>query len=99
GLLRELGVPVFAAWFGAAVFELSAPMATNAYFWMRLASFVWLPGVLWAMLRLARGDTTRPGALAATAGSFAATWLAGFPPFAATTSAFAGLWLLWLAGE
>ena len=99
GLLRELSVPLFAAWFGAALFELSAPMATNAYFWMRLASFVWLPGVLWALLRLARGDTTRPLARAFAGGAFAATWLGGFPPFAATTSAFAGLWTLWLVGE
>ncbi|MBL9078807.1 MAG: hypothetical protein JNL08_14980 [Planctomycetes bacterium] len=99
GLLRELGLPWFAAWFGAALFELSAPMATNAYFWMRLASFVWLPGVLWTLLRLARGDTLRPAALAAAAAAFAATWLGGFPPFAATTSAFALSWTLWLAAE
>ncbi|MBL8730195.1 MAG: hypothetical protein JNM25_17380 [Planctomycetes bacterium] len=74
-------------------------MATNAFFWMRLASFVWLPGVLWALLRLARDEPLRPGPLAATAGAFAMTWLGGFPPFAATTSLFAGLWVAWLVGE
>ncbi len=99
GLLRELGVPMLAAWFGAALFELSAPMAGNAYFWMRLASFVWLPGVLWTLLRLARDERLRAGPLAACAGAFAMTWLGGFPPFAATTSVFAGCCLLWLVGE
>jgi hypothetical protein len=99
GLLRELGVPLLAAWFGAALFELSAPMATNAYFWMRLASFVWLPGVLWTLLRLARDERLRPAPLAAGAGAFAMTWLGGFPPFAATTTMFAGGFWLWLVGE
>ncbi len=99
GLLRELGVSLFAAWTGAALFELSAPMATNAYFWMRLASFVWLPGVLWALLRLARDERLRAGPLAAAAGAFAAPWLGGFPPFAATTTVFAGGCCLWLVGE
>ena len=98
GLLRELGIGMFAAWFGAAVFELSAPMATNAFFWMRLASFVWLPGVMWSLLRLANCTSLRPGPLAAVAGSFAGAWLGGFPPFATTTSVIGGLWCAWLVG-
>lgn len=96
GLLRELGVSLAAAWFGAALFELSAPMATNAFFWMRLTSFVWLPGVLWALLRLSRDERLRPLPLAAVAGSFAMTWLGGFPPFATTTSVIGGLFAAWL---
>ncbi|MBX3465122.1 MAG: hypothetical protein KF830_18280, partial [Planctomycetes bacterium] len=99
GLWRELGLAPFPAWFGALLFELSAPMASNAHFWMRLASFVWLPGVLWALLRLARDERRRAGPLAACAGAFAATWLGGFPPFAATTTVFAGAFGLWLVVE
>ncbi len=96
GFLREAGIGIGAAWFGAAVFELSAPMATNAFFWMRLTAFVWLPGVLWSVLRLANADSLRPGPLAALAGSFAMAWLAGFPPFATTTSVIGGLFAAWL---
>ncbi|MBL8749426.1 MAG: hypothetical protein JNK78_09705 [Planctomycetes bacterium] len=96
GFLRELGIGIGAAWFGAAVFELSAPMATNAFFWMRLTAFVWLPGVLWSVLRLANANPLRPGPLAALAGSFAMAWLAGFPPFATTTSVIGGLFAGWL---
>ena len=96
GLLREVGLAVLPAWFGAMLFQLSGPMATNAFFWMRLASFIWLPGVLWALLCLARNDRLRPLPLAAVAGSFAMTWLGGFPPFATTTTVLAGLLCVWL---
>jgi len=99
GLLRRVGLSVLPAWFGAMLFQLSGPMAANSFFWMRLASYVWLPGVLWALLCLARGDRMRPGPLCAVAVSFAMTWLGGFPPFAITTSVFAGFLLLWLVGE
>lgn len=96
GFLRELGIGVFAAWSGAALFELSAPMATNAFFWMRLASFVWLPGVLWSLLRLAGAPSTRPGPLIALATSVAMAWLGGFPPFATTTTVIGGWFAVWL---
>ncbi len=98
GLLRQLGAGAAAAFVGAALFELSGPMATNALFWMRLASFVWLPGVLWAMARIAAADRLRPLQVAALALAFAMTGFGGFPPFAATTTVFAGLWFLWLVG-
>ena len=99
GLLRCVGLPVLPAWFGAMLFQLSGPMAVNSFFWMRLASYVWLPGVLWALLCLARADRMRPRPLCAVAVSFAMTWLGGFPPFAITTSTFAGFLVLWLVGE
>lgn len=99
GLLRQLGFGLPAAWFGAALFELSGPVAANSFFWMRLASFVWLPGVLWPMLRIAQADRVRPLAILGLAFAFAMTWLAGFPPFAATTTIFAGCLFAWLAGE
>lgn len=96
GFFRALGIGLFAAWFGAAAFQLSAPMATNAYFWMRLATFVWLPGVLWALLALARGDRLRPGPLTAAAAAIGVGWVTGFPPFATATSLLAALWWTWL---
>jgi len=96
GLLRQLNLGVSAAFVGAALFELSGPMAANSFFWMRLASYVWMPGVLWAMARVARAGEIGPLKVTALAVSFAMTWLGGFPPFAATTTVFAGLWFLWL---
>jgi len=96
GLLRELGIAPFAAWLGAALFELSAPMATNAFFWMRLASFVWLPGVLWSVLRLTNANALRAGPVAALSASIAMAWLGGFPPFATTTSVIGAMFAAWL---
>ncbi len=97
GLFTEVGLSRLAAWFGAASFQLAAPMAANAFFWMRLGSLVWLPALLWALLRIATAELLRPGAACAAALAFAMPWLAGFPPFAATTTIFAGLYILWLA--
>lgn len=96
GLLRRLGLPLLPATFGAAAFELAAPLATNAFFWMRLGSFVWLPGVLWAVLATATTERLRRRHLAALGGSFAMTWLAGFPPFAATTTLLGLAFAAWL---
>jgi hypothetical protein len=98
GLLRQVGLGAPAAFVGAALFELSGPMAANSFFWMRLASYVWLPGVLWAMLRIAHAERVRPLQVAGLAVAFAMTWLGGFPPFAATATVFAGLWFVWLCG-
>ena len=97
GLFRELELGMLPAWFGAAVFELAAPLAANAFFWMRLGSFVWLPMLLWALLRLVRHDTLRALPTTAVAVTFALPWLSGFPPFAATTTVIAGLLVVWLA--
>ncbi|MFK7740643.1 MAG: hypothetical protein AB8H80_09995, partial [Planctomycetota bacterium] len=104
GLFRSLGYGLLAAWFGAAVFQLSLPMATNAFFWMRLGSFVWLPGILWAMHALARAPATPARSVRsvrllpslALAACYAMVWFAGFPPFAASTTVFAGVWFIWL---
>ncbi|MFT6079941.1 MAG: hypothetical protein ACJAQZ_002000 [Planctomycetota bacterium] len=99
GLFRQLGFGLPAAWFGAALFQLSGPVAANSFFWMRLASFIWLPGVLWPMLRIAQAERFKPLATLALAVAFAMTWLAGFPPFAATTTIFAGGLFVWLTAE
>jgi hypothetical protein len=99
GLLRQTGLTLASAWIGAALFELSGPVAANSFFWMRLASLVWLPGILWAMLRIAQSDRLRPLAIAALGVTFAMTWLAGFPPFAAANTLFAGVLFCWLASQ
>ena len=99
GLFRQVRFGIGAAWFAAACFELSGPLAANSFFWMRLASLIWLPGVLWAMLRIASAKEIKPLATIGLAGCFAMTWLAGFPPFAATTTIFAGLLFVWLTLE
>lgn len=96
GLLREVGLPHVAAWFGAATFQLSSPLAAHAYLWMHLASAAWAPGLLWAVLRLHHHPTLRPLPLAATALAFAMPWLAGFPPFAVTGTVLGVLLAAWL---
>lgn len=88
GMLRRLGMTVLASLLGAMVFQCSQTLAANAYFWMRLASLVWMPGVLWSMLALAEART-RAAPLAALGACFAMPWLAGFPPFAAAGSLLA----------
>ena len=96
GFLRALSLSLLGAWFGAVVFQLSAPMAANAFFWMRLASFLWLPGVLWSVLAVASGERLRAGPLAALAATVGMAWLGGFPPFAITTSLLGAAFAAWL---
>jgi len=95
GLLRRVGLSPLPAWFGASLFELSGPMAANALFWMRLGSYVWLPGVLWAVLAIAEAERLRARHVGALGVVFAMTWLAGFPPFAATTTVLGGFVAAW----
>jgi hypothetical protein len=97
GFLRALDLSAGAALFGAVTFALSGTLAANAYFWMRLAALVWLPGLLWALTALARAEGRRrlgPGLGFASA--LAATWLAGFPPFATANTVLAAGFGLWL---
>ena len=95
GLLRAVGMSTLGAWFGALLFELSGPMAANAFFWMRLGAYVWLPGVLWAAHALVAAEILRARHVAALAVAFAMPWLAGFPPFAATTTLLGLLYAGW----
>jgi len=99
GLLREVQLSVRAAWFGATLFQLAAPMAANGFFWMRLASLVWLPGLWWALLRLQRAPALRPGPFAAVAVTTAMPWLAGFPPYATATTVLGGILCVRLVAE
>ncbi|MBM3961010.1 MAG: YfhO family protein [Planctomycetes bacterium] len=97
GLLRAVGLSSLGAWLGALLFELSGPMAANAFFWMRLGAYVWLPGVLWAAHALVAAERLRVRHVAALAFAFAMPWLAGFPPFAATTTLLGLLYAGWRA--
>ncbi len=98
GLLRELGLSRLAALFGAVTFAASATAQANGHFYMRLAALVWLPGMLWALLRIhvtAGKAQLRP--LAAFALCLAMGWLAGFPPYTLACTLLAGGCALWLA--
>lgn len=97
GLLRAVGMSTLGAWLGALLFELSGPMAANAFFWMRLGAYVWLPGVLWAAHAAAAAERLCARRVAALAIAFAMPWLAGFPPFAATTTLLGLLYAGWRA--
>jgi hypothetical protein len=99
GLLRHVGLSWPAVWLGATLFQLSAPLAVNAYWWMRLGSLIWLPGLLWALLCFAAGERNRRGPLAAVAVTFALPWLAGFPPYATVHALLGGLLALRLLAE
>jgi hypothetical protein len=95
GLLRAHGLGIGAATFGGMAFELGAPMAANAHFWMRLASHAWLPLLCLAITCLARAPSWRTWSLPAMAVAFAMPWLAGFPPFATTTTLVGGGFAAW----
>jgi hypothetical protein len=98
GLLRELGFSRPAALFGALVFAYSGTATAIAQYYMRFASLVWLPGVLWAALRI-RANTGRRRLLplAGFAAALALTWLGGFPPYSAVVTLLAVLFCAWLA--
>jgi hypothetical protein len=83
GLLRAVQLSPPAALFGAITFQLSGTLAANAHFCWRLASLVWLPAMLWALVAMwQRQGRARllPGSGFALA--VGATWLGGFPVYA-----------------
>jgi hypothetical protein len=51
--------------------------------------------VLWAVLAIAQAERLRVLYVGALGGAFAMTWLAGFPPFAATTTVLGGFVAAW----
>ncbi len=84
GLLRALHVAPLAATFGALAFTFGGTLAANLHFYQRAGALVWLPAMLWAVLRIADGEGPRRRlAVVALAVTLAATWLAGFPAYAA----------------
>ena len=91
GLLRRLGHVPAVALFGGLAFQLSATLSANAHFYQRLNALVWLPGMLWAIAAIARGNHRGSIGLALTTGL---TWTAGFAPYAAPATGVAGLFAL-----
>lgn len=100
-LLRRLHLHPPAALFGALAFMFSGTLYANAHFYQRLHALIWLPGMLWGILRTAQavGHGRVPG-IVALALSMAMTWLAGFPPYAAAAALVAAVYgLVWVVRE
>lgn len=93
GFLRALGLSAVSAAFGALAFMFCGTLYANAHFYQRIAALIWLPGMLWAVLRATeREGTARIPALLGLATCVAMTWLAGFPPYAAPVTLVAGFY-------
>lgn len=100
GFLRALGLLPVAAGFGALALCASSTLCANAHNYSRLASLVWLPGMLWGLRAAADGiGWARARALTGFAACFALTWYGGFPPFAMPSSLCACGYALALTGS
>ncbi len=98
--LRAVGLGILGALCGGLVFQLSGTMVANGHFFMRMETLTWLPAGFWALLSLQRHrGAERIPAFVAFAIVLCLTWLAGFPPFAASCSIAFGLYALALAGR
>lgn len=97
GLARELQLGRSAALFAAIAFEWSGTLVANGHWYMRLEPLALLPGMLWALLAIARGDGWRRGRAAVLfALPMALSWSACFPPFAIPCTLLCGLLALLL---
>jgi hypothetical protein len=92
GLLRELGLSLVAATFGAIVFAWSGTMQARLHVFHHYGVLLWLPAMLWAVTRIHRGGGL--GAVLGLALATAMTWTAGHPPVAIATCLFAGTWFV-----
>ncbi len=83
GFLLQLGLRPLPALLGAIAFSLSGTLTANASFYQRINALIWLPGILWAMLRISHthGHRRIPGMLGLALCMFL-TMTAGFPPYA-----------------
>ncbi len=98
--LRAVGLGVLGALCGGLVFQLSGTLVANGHFFMRMETLAWLPAGFWALLALQRREgAERIPAFVSFAVVLCLTWLAGFPPFAASCSIAFGLYALALAGR
>ncbi len=98
GFLREIGLCIGPALFGAVVFQLSGTLAANGHFYMRMETLLWLPAGFWALERLSKQrGVARIPALCGLAVSLGLCWLSGFPPYALAISFAFGLYVLVLA--
>ncbi|HHI81493.1 MAG TPA: hypothetical protein ENK02_16140 [Planctomycetes bacterium] len=93
--LRAVGLGVLGALCGGLVFQLSGTLVANGHFFMRMETLAWLPAGFWALLSLQRREgAERIPAFVGFALTLCMTWLAGFPPFAASCSMAFGLYAL-----
>ncbi|MFQ5503481.1 MAG: hypothetical protein ACE5F1_01635 [Planctomycetota bacterium] len=97
GFLREIGLNVMPALFGAIVFQLSGTLAANGHFFMRMETMIWIPAGFWALERLYKQEGIRRiPPFTGFAVSLALMWFAGFPPFAVACSLAFGFYILTL---
>ncbi|MFO1076925.1 MAG: hypothetical protein U1E73_04275 [Planctomycetota bacterium] len=82
GCLRALGLRTAGAAFGALAFAWSGTLCANGHWYMRMEPLVMLPGMLWAIVRIADGKGPRRWfAVAGLALAMMCTWMSGFPQY------------------
>ena len=96
GFLRALRLGWLAAVFGGLGFAWSGTLSANGHWFMRMEPLALLPGLLWALLMMARRrGAARAWPAAALALGIACVWLSGFPqygiPVTLLAAAFGGL--------
>jgi hypothetical protein len=98
GACVQLGLSPLSSLLGAVVFAFSGTVLFNLHFYQRLDALIWLPGVLWSLLRMARarGRGRIPSALALASCTFL-TLTAGFPPYALVVGVVSAAFLACLA--
>jgi hypothetical protein len=90
GFLRALRLGWLAAVFGGLAFAWSGTLTANAHWFMRMEPLALLPGMLWAMLGIARrSGAGRAVPAVGLALAMACTWLSGFPQYGIPTSLIA----------
>lgn len=93
GFLRAVGLRLEAAVGGAILFALSGTLVAQAHFYQRLATLVWLPGLLWSVRATVRGHGgARVAGASALAACVGMTLLAGFPAYAVPCLLVAGIY-------
>lgn len=91
GLLRAAGLGSLAAAFGGLAFAWSGTMTANGHWFMRLEPLAMLPGLLWAMLTIARrSGRDRYLPTLGLSVAMAAVWMSGFPQYGIPVTMLAG---------
>ena len=90
GFLRALRIGHLAAVFGGVAFAWSGTITANAHWFMRMEPLALMPGMLWAMLAIARRcGHARAKPTLGLALAMACTWLSGFPQYGIPTTLIA----------
>lgn len=97
GLLRALRLGPLAAGFGGLAFAWSGTLTANGHWFMRMEPLAMLPGLLWALLALARRrGPARAWPALGLALATACTWLSGFPQYGIPVTLLAAATGAWL---